>query len=338
MGEAAALNYGSAVTISTGATDADVYASTVALRAIAAQKQADLAALASASTDVITTKSGVTRTAAQIAADIAAIDAAIAAMAGTAGSDATKATTTVTSRILLDVNASAETESGVTYGAMVRVRQTNGGTNAFNAARFYAKTGGLEVGLGNIYGAMDSMPGAYGQAVGLTGLSYSGLVTNSAMTFSSTGAGAAGTTKAVEAMYSMGDFSTHVSANGTDTEGFVAYSLNGWTVAAATSNSKTATSTQSAMTLSGKIGDVTLGLATAKTKGGSKQSTVSGKFSVGAATTVNAYYNTNDAATLLDKKSYGVGFAHDLGGATLKGGVEKTNKQTLADFGVVFNF
>ena len=305
---------------------------------LATMQSARAAAVIARAAEVASQDSGAADAITTIDSDIAALDAAIAAASGTAGSAATKATTTVTSRILLDVNASAETESGVTYGAMVRVRQTNGGTNAFNAARFYAKTGGLEVGLGNIYGAMDSMPGAYGQAVGLTGLSYSGLVTSSAMTFSSTGAGAAGTTKAVEAMYSMGDFSTHVSANGTDTEGFVAYSLNGWTAAAAMSNTKTAANTQSAMTLSGKIGDVTLGLATAKTKGGSKQSTVSGKFSVGAATTVNAYCNTNDAATLLDKKSYGVGFAHDLGGATLKGGVEKTNKQTLADFGVVFNF
>ena len=276
-----------------------------------------------------------------VAAFVDALDdyeAALAAQtAANTATDAVASSTKITSRILLDINASTETESGVTYGAMVRLRQTDGGTNAFNAARFYAKSGGLEVGLGNIYGAMDSMPGAYGQAVGLTGLSYSGLVTGSSMTFSSTGAGAAGTKEAIEVTYSVGDFSTHVSSNGTDTEGFAAYSMNGWTIAAAMSDTDTADNTESALTVSGKIGDVTLGFGTAKTKGGDQQSTVSGKFSVGAATTVNAYYNDNEANTI-DDKSYGIGFAHDLGGATLKGGVEKTNDQTLADFGVVFNF
>ncbi|WP_439110737.1 porin, partial [Lentibacter sp.] len=174
-------------------------------------------------------------------------------------------------------------------------------------------------------------------AVGLTGLSFAGLVTGSSMSFSSTGAGAAGTKEAVEVTYSVGDFSTHVSTNGTDTEGFAAYSMNGWTVAAALSDTDTAANTESALTVSGKLGGVTLGFGTAKTKGGDQQSTVSGKFSVGAATTVNAYYNDNEANTI-DDKSYGIGFAHDLGGATLKGGVEKTNDQTFADFGVVFNF
>ena len=268
----------------------------------------------------------------------AANDAAIAAKAAAdLDTAAIASSTNITSRILLDINASAESDAGVTFGTMIRVRQTNGGTNSFNAARFYAKTGGLEVGLGNIYGAMDSMPGAYGQAVGLTGLSFAGLVTGSSMSFSSTGAGAAGTKEAVEVTYSVGDFSTHVSTNGTDTEGFAAYSMNGWTVAAALSDTDTAANTESALTVSGKLGGVTLGFGTAKTKGGDQQSTVSGKFSVGAATTVNAYYNDNEANTI-DDKSYGIGFAHDLGGATLKGGVEKTNDQTFADFGVVFDF
>ena len=270
--------------------------------------------------------------------NLAAAEAALAAIVGTAAVDAIASDTLITSRLLLDINASTETDSGVTYGAFVRVRQDDGDTNAFNAARLYVKTGGLEVAVGNIYGAMDSMPGAYGQSIGLTGLGFAGLVTNSEMTFSSKGAGAAGTKEAVEATYSMGDFSAHVSANGTDTEGFVAYSTNGWTIALATSDSDVATSTETAATVSGKIGDVTVGAAWAEAVDNTSQYTLSAAMSVGAATTVNAYYNDNEANTV-DDKSYGIGFKHDMGaGTSLRGGIVSVNDQTMADFGVLFNF
>ena len=62
----------------------------------------------------------------------------------------------------------------------------------------------------------------------------------------------------------MGDFSAHVSDDGTDTEGFVSYTASGWTIALATSDSDVATSTETAATVSGKIGDVTVGAAWAE--------------------------------------------------------------------------
>jgi outer membrane protein OmpU len=60
--------------------------------------------------------------------------------------------------------------------------------------------------------------------------------------------------------------------------------------------------------------------------------------SVGAATTVNAYYNDNEANTV-DDKSYGLGVVHGLGGgASLRGGIVSVIDRTMADFGVLFNF
>ena len=158
------------------------------------------------------------------------------------------------------------------------------------------------------------------------------------MTLSSTGVGAAGSKESIEATYSVGDFSAHVSADGTDTEGFAAYTVSGFTVALAVSDSDVATSTETAATVSGKIGDVTVGAAWSETVGNSTQYTLSGAISVGAATTVNAYYSDNEANTL-DNDAYGIGFKHDLGaGSSLRGGIVSVNDRTMADFGVLFNF
>ncbi|WP_089894370.1 porin [Lentibacter algarum] len=223
--------------------------------------------------DITAAEDAVQASKAALAADTVAAAAKVEAdaladreleLAARKGTAAVASDTLITSRLLLDINATTETDSGLTYGAFVRVRQDDGDTNAFNAARFYVKSGGLEVAVGNIWGAMDSMPGAYGQSIGLTGLGFAGLVTGSEMSFSSKGAGAAGSKEAVEAIYSMGDFSAHVSADGTDTEGFVSYTASGWTIALATSDSDVATSTETAATVSGKIGDVTVGAAWAE--------------------------------------------------------------------------
>ena len=277
-------------------------------------------------------------------ASVAAADVTLSGMGRfgvlyTGKDGATAASTKVTSRLDINADVSAETESGVTFGSRLRIRANGGAVAGMNGARFYAKSGGFEVAVGNISGGMDSMPGAYGQsAPGLTGLSYAGLVTTSSHSYSGAGAGAGSAQEAAEVKYSFGDFKTHVSHNGTDTEGFAAYTMNGWTVAVAASNTKVAANTKSAMTVSGALGGVSVGLANAKTYGNKSQTTISASTSVGAATTVNAYYNTNDANASTDKKSYGIGLVHDLGGATLKTGIEKTKKVTSADFGVVFNF
>lgn len=53
---------------------------------------------------------------------------------------------------------------------MTRIQQGEGQTGATSGARFFAKSGGLEVGVGNIWGAFESMPGQYPIDLGLTGL------------------------------------------------------------------------------------------------------------------------------------------------------------------------
>ena len=78
--------------------------------------------------------------------------------------------TTITSRFRLQIDATAESDAGVTFGARVRIQQNEGQQGMTNGARFFARSGGLEVGVGNIFGALEFMPGQYPIDIGLTGL------------------------------------------------------------------------------------------------------------------------------------------------------------------------
>jgi len=220
---------------------------------------------------------------------------------------------------------------------MVRIQQGEGQTGATNGARFYAKSGGLEVGVGNIWGAFESMPGQYPIDLGLTGLGYEYTVygVGGADAYSSGGLGSSGA-NGIEVMYSMGDCSAHISASDTNDRiaAYGAYTFSGWTVALGLQDSSDNDDTEITATV---VGSVSLGLAYAETGANVDRFVLSAGMDVGAATNVEAYY-----ASQSDKSddSYGIDFNHSLGGGTsLRGGVaSKFNGQTVADFGVRFNF
>ncbi|MCO4828889.1 hypothetical protein [Lentibacter algarum] len=87
-------------------------------------------------------------------ADVDALTELRGDVAGTAGTAAGASSTDITSRLRIVIDANAESDAGVTFGAMVRIQQGEGQQGATNGARFYAKSGGLEVGVGNIWGAL----------------------------------------------------------------------------------------------------------------------------------------------------------------------------------------
>ena len=110
-----------------------------------------------------------------------------------------------------------EADNGLTFGARLRHQATSvngaGYGGGFNGARFFARAGGLEIGVGNTFGAIEFMPGVYMSTqsadIGLSGLGFHSLVTNTAQkgyfnwdAYSSGGVGRDG----VEVMYSAGDF------------------------------------------------------------------------------------------------------------------------------------
>lgn len=151
--------------------------------------------------------------------------------------------TTLTSRLRLQVDMTTETDNGVTFGARFRAQaesrdnsgasgpltvvDTNadgtldsaqlGGGAIFNGARFYVTSGGFTLGVGNIIGAIENAPGLYletrAAGIGIDGAGFESLVTNvngesfNWDAYSSSGFGANG----VEVLYSAGGFSGHIS-------------------------------------------------------------------------------------------------------------------------------
>ncbi|MBM1308916.1 porin [Sulfitobacter mediterraneus] len=261
--------------------------------------------------------------------------------------------TNITSRFRLQIDATAESDGGVTFGARVRMQQNNtddnrqpavAGSNSpagtgFNGARFFARSGGLEVGVGNIYGAIEFMPGMYPIDLGLTGLGYEYTAYQfRADAYSSGGNGSAGS-NGVEVLYSMGDLSFHVSASDTNDRiaAHVAYSWNGWTFALGAQDSNNAADTELAASVGGSFGPVDVTLAYADNGTAGDHITLAGRFDVGAATNVEVYVADADNFA---NTSYGVDFNHDLGGGTsLRGGIASLSNDTVrADLGVRFNF
>ncbi|MEW9919928.1 porin [Marimonas sp. MJW-29] len=260
---------------------------------------------------------------------------------GTGDSD-----TNVTSRFRLQIDATAESDAGVTFGARVRLegeeRDAAVGTRAqFNGVRYFARSGGLEVGVGNIFGALEFMPGMYPIDLGLTGHNYDYTAYNfRGDAYSSGGLGSDGS-NGVEVLYSAGDFSVHISASDTNDRiaAHAAYTFSGWTIALGAQDSDSDADTEFAASVGGTVGPVALTLAYADNGTAGDHVVLAGRVDVGAATNVEAYVADADQ---WDDTSFGIDFNHDLGGGTsLRGGVStggSLGDETAVDFGVRFNF
>ena len=287
-------------------------------------------------------------------AEVAAYAVATTLLAGTAGTAAkaaskTKSKTSVHNRFTLNIDGTTESDSGVEFFARVRIRGGNTGDGATSASTVSAPrvgmtVGGITVAAGNINGALESQPGLYSGAVGLTGLGWGNLPINNNATgawawtaFSSGGGGSNG----VEVIYSANGFGAHMSVAGASgaqrTAMNVSYKINDWTVALGHQSSDVANEDTTLLTVGGTIGGIVVGLAHADNSGDRDATRVNATFSVGAASKVTAYYTA--ASGVGREDAYGLGFTHSLGGATLAGGVANSfTGQTSADLGVRFNF
>jgi outer membrane protein OmpU len=247
-------------------------------------------------------------------------------------------------RMTVTINGSTETTSGMTVGAAMNLRANEGAAAVTSGARVYMQTNGVEIGVGNIYGALEWMNGVYGASAGLTGLGWGGLAINTDAkgywgwdAYSSSGNGAEG----VEVMYSAGAMSAHLSYSDTDlgsassrTAAVVSYAMGDWTVAAGTQSSTTSTEDKMVVTVTGKVGDIGLGFAAADNDG-ERKIALNGSTTFGA-TTVSAYITNEESAS---SNPMGMGVAYDLGGAKIVGGVARTSTGTnRADMGVSFSF
>ena len=268
--------------------------------------------------------------------------------------------TSMTSRFRLNIDGSAESDNGLTFGARIRIQDSATTAGVLNGANFYVKSGGLKVAVGNTPGAIDAQNGAYAQSLGLTGLGYHNVVANSAVKgfwgfddYSSGGNGR----EVVSVSYAAGDFSVMASYSSSSSRlptpatpfalatAFVpgenratvgaSYTFSGWTVALAYQDSNNNFNDKTVLTVAGNVGIADLNFAVADNNGTLKYG-IGADFSVGAATTVSAFVNSEDTAG----EAYGLGVKHDLGGGTsIRGGVVQTaGGTTLADLGLHFNF
>jgi outer membrane protein OmpU len=266
------------------------------------------------------------------------------------GTAATSSDTVIHNRFTLNIDGKTTIDSGAELFARVRIR---GGSSAgegdatsasgVSAPRVGMTTGGVTVAVGNILGALESTPGLYDGAVGLTGLGWGNLPVNGSAagtffwdSFSSGGGGVNG----VEVIYSAGDMGIHVSHSevSDETSAHISYAFGDWTAALAVLDAGDGDEA-TMVTLGGSIGGANVGLKYADTDSATASSdatTVWASFDVASGTTVTGYFTSVDNGANDD--SYGLGFSHSLGGATLKGGVASINDSTRADLGVSFSF
>lgn len=258
--------------------------------------------------------------------------------------DSAATETQLHNRFTLNIDGSTETDAGVSLFARVRVRGGNTGDGATSASgvsapRVGMSTGGMTLAVGNINGALESMPGLYGGAVGLTGVGWGNVIANANPdgawmwdSFSSAGGGSNG----AELIYSMGDFGLHVSHSPVSerTAAHISYNFGDWTAAVAVQEGDAAGEDMTVVTLGGSLGDVNVGLSFADFETGDAAQ-INGSFSLAGGTTVTVYATSSD----MSDDAYGLGFTHSLGGATLAGGISNTYAgATVADLGVRFGF
>jgi outer membrane protein OmpU len=296
---------------------------------------------------VVAAEAAVNNATTEAARDAAAdaLTAARTAANGISGAAAVASSTDITSRFRLQIDATAESDMGVTFGARVRLegeeRDAENGTRAqFNGVRYFARSGGLEVGVGNIFGALENMKGQYPIDLGLTGHNYDYTAYNSGGdAYSSGGLGSDGS-NGVEAIYTFGDFKAHISAS--DTSDRIAlnlqYTYSGFTFALAGQDSDNAADTEFAATVSGAFGPANVTLAYADNGTNGDHIVLAGTMDVGVATSIDAYVADADQ---WDDTGFGIGVHHDLGGGTsFRAGVSTggSSEASFVDAGVRFNF
>ena len=233
--------------------------------------------------------------------------------------------TTLTSRLRLQFDMSAETDNGVAFGARYRAqaesRDNNPGGATFNGARFFATTGGFTLGVGNIIGAIENTPGLYLETrtagIGIDGAGFESIVTNvngesfNWDAYSSSGVGANG----VEVLYSAGGFNGHISYSA-DNETFaannnagidrtalsLAYTFGDWTAAIAYQDSSGPAplfEEKLLFTIAGDLGQFGVRFAYADNDGISKYG-LYGTVDIGAASTLVAFVTQEDAVSETD--------------------------------------
>ncbi|MGY6411545.1 MAG: porin [Alkalilacustris sp.] len=275
----------------------------------------------------------------------------------------------VHSRFRLIGNVSTETDFGATVGAQFRAQSDNNVPMGFNAPRFFVSGGGLTVAVGNITGALESMPGMYfgnrSAGLGVSGLAFHNMAANVSGTaaeggqffdwdaLASRGAGAA-ERNGVEAIFSMAGIRAHVSysdqnptAPGTRNQraaASIAYTFGEYTVALGTQQASGNTQQDKWVATFGANFDDFRVNAQAADSRGVKKVVLQGGFNVTPEAEILAFIG-NESGNAPGNREFngtsgGIGLSYMLGGgASFETGVVRTsNSLVRADAGVFFSF
>ncbi|NBE07165.1 porin [Paragemmobacter ruber] len=266
--------------------------------------------------------------------------------------------TIISSRLRFNVDATTETDAGVTFGARLRFQNDDGDTQTVgNNAKFSASFSGFTVSVGNVDTAFDSVALTYDSEMGYEDSSF-GDSQASFFAYASKAipAGAAGY-MGVAATYSFGDanfYFSYVNPDqrvstlpvGTNEEVGLAfdYSVGQFKIAAAYTADAAGIADNDIAFLGAAyaisdVANVGLNYYDNGTIAGvdvGDQVTLYGNYTFGA-TTVRAYASDLEGAS---NTAFGIGADYALGeGTRLSGSIQSGfASETVADLGVRFNF
>jgi len=303
----------------------------------------------------------------QMAADIATMEAILAALdvsASTAAVAKVADTTVGQNRVRISFAGSGETDGGLTYGFSARAdhsNTSNGGSQYISGAFGKISMGDLDGGdeqmVGNLSGVGSNGAGSHQE------FGYQSAAHNIGYSVSMAGVSFAATTDLVRGADATATGSN--SAMGVKWSGDMG---GGTTVGIALGTSKIGTKTEDSMSASVSMGGLTIKAVSHSNDNGPKVAAAASTAQVFTGTQANwiaavakadnldtdttglslsyamdamsvtAYTRTESTSGVADKDYSGVGFTYNMGGATLKAGFVDANDISIMDFGVNFSF
>lgn len=229
---------------------------------------------------------------------------------GYVGVNGTTGSMAYDSRFQINVDGKAESDSGVSVAARIRIRSEEAGVAGISAPRIDVSASGLTVSMGNTDSAIRARSNPWASCVGNVGDFCGGSVFGGG--FDSTGAGAM---DRVRLDYAFGDWTASASGNIRGTEAMeigVSGKVSNFGINVGYRTARGATVAAYAVDLNGSFGSVNAGLRYDGLVGATGVATLYGNTTFGA-TTVSAYV-TNQTVT-----GWGLGVSHDLGGGIAVG-------------------
>jgi len=299
--------------------------------------------------------------------DLASLDAIIARMDATTTAEvaAVGDTTVGANRMRVKFAASGETDGGLAFGASFKAHESAGASSGTAGSQYISGAFG-KISMGDLDGADEQVNGD------IAGVGFAGAGSHEDFGYQSAAhnlgysVSMSGVTFAASTDLARGADSTKTGSNsalGLKWSG----DMGGATVGIALGQSKIGVATENSMSAAVSMGGLSIKVVShsndngpAVAASGTSSSTASGTAHVAATTaaadnfdtdqtglslsysmdsmTVTAFTRTEATNGAVDKDYSGVGFAYDLGGASVKAGFVDANDTSVMDFGVTFSF